>query len=409
MDYQEKYRQWVNEVEDPELKRELAELTDDREIEDRFYRSMEFGTGGMRGIIGAGTNRINIYTVRKATQGFAEYILQNGAEAATRGVAIAYDNRRKSAELALNTAGVLAANGIRAYLFESLRPIPELSFAVRKLHCFGGVVITASHNPPQYNGYKLYDETGCQLVPRYTDRVIRLVNSVKYELQVKCLSREAAGELIQSIGSEVDEAYYQVVEGIGFEKSARMSEMKIVFSPQHGTANIPVRRVLGDLGYQVIPVEEQCFPDTEFSNTENPNPETEASFALPLKRAKEEKAELVIITDPDCDRLGVAVRYQGEMRRLTGNQLGAVMLYYILSRRKEQGLLPENGFMFNTIVTSDLGDVIAESFGVRTEKTLTGFKFIGDKIHTHEEAGDGVFLFGYEESYGCLIGDFVRD
>lgn len=403
------YERWLNsENIDEVTKKELLSLSEE-EISEAFYKEMEFGTAGLRGIIGPGTNRINIYTVRKATQGFADYIKSNGEAAVKRGVAIAYDNRRMSIEFAENTAGVLAANGIKAYIFESLRPTPELSFAVRHLRCFGGVVITASHNPAQYNGYKLYDSHGCQLVPRYSDLVIKYVNAVPDELSVKCLTREEAGDLIQTIGSEVDEEYYKAVKTVQVNPDVDKSDFKIVYSPQHGTGNIPVRRVLSDLGYNVIPVLEQCYPDTEFSNTKNPNPETKEAFELALKKAKEVDADIVITTDPDCDRLGVAVKQGDEYILMTGNQGGAVLLTYILSQRKEKGTLPENAIMFNTVVTSDLGDRVAAKYGVTTEKTLTGFKFIGDKIRTHHNTDHRPFIFGYEESYGYLIADFVRD
>lgn len=407
MDYKENYKRWI-ECSDADIKEELKNISDEKEIEDRFYRSMEFGTGGMRGVIGAGSNRINIYTIRKATQGFAEYIKRNGEDAKKRGVVIAYDNRRQSFKLAQNTAGVLAANGIKAYLFESLRTTPELSFAVRHLGCFGGVVVTASHNPPQYNGYKLYDENGCQLVPRYTDVVIKLIEEVENELEVKCLAPEEAGDLIEMVGEEIDKAYYEAVYGISINNVDK-SGVKIVYSPQHGTGNVPVRHVLSTMGYDVVPVLEQCNPDTEFTNTKNPNPESAEAFIVPIYKAEKCGADLVITTDPDCDRLGTAVKQDGKFIRMTGNQTGAVILEYILRERKAQGKLPQNGVIFNTVVTSDLGSKIAADYGVKTEKTLTGFKFIGDKIHEHEEKGDLEFVFGYEESYGYLIGDFVRD
>ncbi|MCD8048780.1 MAG: phospho-sugar mutase [Clostridia bacterium] len=403
------YEKWLNsEYIDENTRQELLAMSE-KEIEESFHSEMKFGTAGLRGIIGWGTNRINIYTVRKATQGFADYIKAEGADAVSRGVAIAYDNRRKSIEFAQNTAGVLAANGIKAFLFESLRPTPELSFAVRHLHCFGGVVITASHNPAEYNGYKLYDSHGCQLVPRYLDRVTEFVSAVPDELAVKCLSLEEAGDLIEIIGSEVDEAYYEAVKTICVTPDVDKSNFKVVYSPQHGTGNVPVRHVLTTLGYNVIPVLEQCDPDTEFSNTKNPNPERPEAYELALEKAKEVDADIVITTDPDCDRLGVAVKQNGEYILMTGNQGGAVLLEYILSRRTANGTLPKNGVMFNTVVTSDLGDRVAAKYGIETEKTLTGFKFIGDKIRTHHNTDKKQFVFGYEESYGYLISDFVRD
>ncbi|MBR5536257.1 MAG: phospho-sugar mutase [Clostridia bacterium] len=403
------YERWLNsEKIDEATRKELLSMSEE-EIHDAFYKDMEFGTAGLRGIIGAGTNRINIYTVRKATQGYAEYLMDHEFRAVRRGVVIAYDNRRMSYEFALATAGVFAANGIKSYLFESLRPTPELSFAVRHLDCFAGVVITASHNPPEYNGYKIYDSHGCQLTPEYSDKVTICVNRIEDELSVPCLSLEEAGALIQVIGKEVDEAYYKAVKEIQVNPDLDKSDLKIVYSPQHGTGNVPVRKVLADLGYNVIPVYEQCEPDTEFSNTKSPNPESPLAYELPLKKAVENNADIVILTDPDCDRLGVAVLHEGEYKLMTGNQGGAVLLQYILSQKKEQGTLPENGLIFNTVVTSDLGDRVAEKYGVGVEKTLTGFKFIGDKIHNHKHSDGKIFLFGYEESYGYLIAPFVRD
>lgn len=411
MNYQIKYQQWCeNANTDAATKAELQSIVEnDQEIKERFFCDLAFGTGGLRGVIGAGTNRINKYMIRKTTKGYAEYIKKAGADACARGVVIAHDNRRFSVEFAEETAGVLAANGIKAYLFDSLRPTPELSFAVRELNAFGGVVITASHNPPEYNGYKLYDERGCQLVPDVNDKVVEEISKIEDPLSVKSLTKAEAGDLIVLLDSSVDETYYKTVMGVALQPDIDKSKIKIVYSPQHGTGNVPVRTVLDRLGYQVIPVEEQCVPDTEFSKTLNPNPETAEAYVLALEYAKRTDADIVITTDPDCDRLGVAVKHKGDYVRMTGNQSAAVLLEYILAQRKVQGTLPANGVMFNTIVTSDLGDRICEDYGVSVEKTLTGFKFIGDKIYQHELAGDKTFVFGYEESYGCLISDCVRD
>ena len=410
MNYIDKYNSWCeSEGLDSADKAELLSIAnDEKELKERFVYDLEFGTGGLRGVIGIGTNRINKYIVRKTTQGFAEYIKSFGAEACKRGVVIAHDNRRFSISFCLETAGVLAANGIQAYIFDSLRPTPELSFAVRELSAFGGVVITASHNPPEYNGYKLYDERGCQLVGEANDRVIEEINKIADPLSVKSLTKEEAGELIKVLDSSVDEAYYKNVMSISVTPDVKKN-IKIVYSPQHGTGNVPVREVLSRFGYNVIPVLEQCDPDTEFSNTKNPNPETAEAYLLAFEYAKKNDADIIITTDPDCDRLGVAVKKNGEYVRMTGNQSAAVLLKYILSRRAENGTLPKNGVMFNTIVTSDLGDRVCAEYGVKTEKTLTGFKFIGNKIYNHELLGDAEFVFGYEESYGCLIADFVRD
>ena len=409
MDYQAKYQHWCQNA-DSATKAELAAIAgNDKEIKERFFCDLAFGTGGLRGVIGAGTNRINKYIVRKTTQGYAEYVKKAGADACRRGVVIAHDNRRFSIEFAKETAGVLAANGIKAYLFDSLRPTPELSFSVRELGAFGGVMITASHNPPEYNGYNLYDERGCQLVPDVNDAVVAEIERIDDPLTIQSLTREEAGDLIVTVDPSIDETYYAAVMKITQNNDLDKSDVKIVYSPQHGTGNIPVRTVLSRLGYNVIPVEEQCVPDTEFSKTLNPNPEMADAYVLALEYAKKADANIVITTDPDCDRLGVAVKHGGDYVRMTGNQSAAVLLEYILSQRAEKGTLPKNGVMFNTIVTSDLGDRICENYGVSVEKTLTGFKFIGDKVYRHELAGDKTFVFGYEESYGCLISDCVRD
>lgn len=410
MNYIDVYKHWLeSENIDDATKKELISLEgNDEEIKERFYCELEFGTGGLRGVLGAGINRINKYIVRKTTQGYAEYIKKAGKEACQRGVVIAHDNRRFSVEFCRETAGVLAANGIKAYIFDSLRPTPELSYAVRYMNAFGGVVITASHNPPEYNGYKLYDERGCQLVPEVNDLVVAEIAKISDPLTVKSLTLQEAGELITVLGDEVDESYYKAVMSICVCPDVK-KDIKIVYSPQHGTGNVPVRTVLQRLGYNVIPVLEQCEPDTEFSNTLNPNPETDGAYVLAIEYAKKYDADIVITNDPDCDRLGVAVKRDGEFVRMTGNQSAAVLLEYILSNRAKQGTLPSNGVMFNTVVTSDLGDRICEKYGVSVEKTLTGFKFIGDKIYKHELAGDKTFVFGYEESYGCLVADFVRD
>lgn len=410
MNYMEKYEEWLtSDAIDDTTKKELLEIkNDEKEIRDRFFCDIEFGTAGLRGVIGAGTNRINKYIIRKTTQGFADYIKSLGAEAMKKGVVIAHDNRRQSVEFSLETAGVLTANGIKVYTFDSLRTTPELSFTVRELCAQSGVVITASHNPPEYNGYKLYDERGCQYTPDAIKGIIECINKIKDPLSVKAGNICDAGELHVLLSEEMDEKYYSAVESIAFG-GVKTDGIKIVYSPQHGTGNIPVRTVLGRLGYNVIAVEEQCFPDTEFSNTPNPNPETNESYLLSYEYARKNDADIIIITDPDCDRLGVAVKRGDEYVRMTGNQSAAVVLDYILKRRKENGTLPKNGVMFNTIVTSDLGDRVCSEYGIEVEKTLTGFKYIGNKIHVHELLGDKTFVFGYEESYGCLVADFVRD
>jgi len=408
MDWQAKWEHWKNDAQDESLRNEARAL-DAQQARERFSEDLEFGTGGMRGVLGAGTSRMNVYTVRKATQGFADYIRAAGPEAMRRGVAISHDNRRMSREFTMEAAGVLAASGIRAYVFDSLRPTPELSFAVRRLGCFGGIMITASHNPPQYNGYKLYDENGCQLVPQFSDRVTDFIARVGDELAVKSLSREQAGDLYRTIGPDTDEAYYQAVLAIQLNPGMEKSSLKIVFSPQHGTSNVPVREVLKRAGYTFSVVEEQAYPDPDFSNTKSPNPENIVAFELAIAQAKRENADIVITTDPDADRLGVAVLHGGDYFYMTGNQSGAVLLEYVLSQRKAQGTLPANGIVINTIVTSDLGDRIAHAYGMATEKTLTGFKFIGDRIHAYELNGEHTYVFGYEESYGYLVSPIARD
>lgn len=408
MNYIERYEKWLNkEGLDEPLKASLKEM-DEKDKEDAFYMNLEFGTAGMRGILGAGTNRMNIYTIRKANVGFAKYVLtlENGKE---RGVAIGYDNRHMSYKFAIESAKVLATYGIKSYVFESLRPTPELSFAVRYLKCAGGIMITASHNPKEYNGYKVYDDTGCQLIPEWGDQVVRFVNEVEDELSVNVISDEEAYPYITYIGQEVDEAYYKEVMNVEINPGMDKKDFKIVFSPQHGTSNIPVRTCLKRLGYNIIPVLAQCAPDPDFSNTKSPNPEVAVSYELAIKKAKEVDADVVVICDPDGDRLGVVAKHDGEYVLMSGNQSAAVYLEYILSQLKEKGALPSNAVMYNTIVTSDLGELVARSYGVDVEKTLTGFKFIGDKIRKYEATGEKQFIFGYEESYGCVVKDFVRD
>lgn len=409
--YMETYREWLNSpFTDEDTRAELAAIEgNDAEIHARFYRTMEFGTAGMRGIIGAGTNRINRYVIRKATLGYANYLKQTDRKAAERGVVIAHDNRRMSREFCMETAGVLAAQGIRSYIFDGLRPTPELSFAVRHCNAAGGVVITASHNPPEYNGYKLYDEHGCQLVPRYTDALMPIINAIEDPLSIPSLTVEEAGDLIRVLGAEVDEAYYSAVMGIRLRPDVPRDGFSVVYSPQHGTGNLPIREVLARCGYHVIPVTEQCEPDQAFVNTKSPNPENREAYELALEYMQRAQADIIITTDPDCDRLGVVCKQGDSHKFMTGNQSGAVLLKYILDYRKQTNTLPANALMCNTVVTSVLGDRICESYGVKVEKTLTGFKFIGDKIHTYNVLGSHTFVFGYEESYGYLLADFARD
>ena len=408
MDYNINYERWLNHPNvDTSMKLELASMSE-KDKEDAFYTNLEFGTAGMRGILGPGTNRMNIYTIRKANVGFAKYILglENGKE---RGIAIGYDNRHMSYRFAIESAKILATFGIKSYIFESLRPTPELSFAVRYLHLAGGIMITASHNPKEYNGYKVYDETGCQLIPEWADQVVQYVNAVEDELDIAVCSDEEAYSYMTWIGEEVDEAYYKEVMAIEMNPGMDKHDFKIVFSPQHGTSNIPVRTCLTRLGYDVVPVLAQCAPDPDYTNTKSPNPEVDASYELAIRKAKEVDGDVVVICDPDGDRLGVVAKHNGEYVLMSGNQSAAVYLEYILSQMKEKGTLPDNAVMYNTIVTSDLGELVARSYGVDVEKTLTGFKFIGDKIRKYEKTNEKTFVFGYEESYGCVVKDFVRD
>jgi phosphoglucomutase len=408
MSYKEEYERWLNNNNiEPSTKQELLTM-DEKQKEDAFYMNLEFGTAGMRGILGAGTNRMNIYIIRKANVGFAKYVLTL-PDSKEKGIAIGYDNRHMSYRFAIESARVLATYGIKSFIFESLRPTPELSFAVRHLKCAGGIMITASHNPKEYNGYKVYDDTGCQLIPEWGDQVVSYVNEVKDELGIKVFDADESYPYITWIGEEVDEAYYKEVMGIEINPGMDKKDFKLVFSPQHGTSNIPVRTVLTRLGYDIVPVLAQCAPDPDYTNTKSPNPEVESSYELAIKKAKEVDADVVVITDPDGDRLGVVAKQNGEYVLMSGNQSAAVYLEYILSQHKDKGTLPSNAVMYNTIVTSDLGELVARSYGVDVEKTLTGFKFIGDKIRKYEKTHEKEFIFGYEESYGCVVKDFVRD
>ena len=404
----ERYEKWVNHPNlDARYKDDLANMSAD-EKNDAFYTLIEFGTAGMRGILGPGTNRINIHTIRKATQGYSDFIIHAGKEACEKGIAIGYDNRHMSQELAFDCANLLAKNNIKSYVFESLRPTPELSFAVRHLGCFGGIMITASHNPKEYNGYKLYDDKGCQLIPCLASQVIDRVNAIEDELAIDANCTEQQKELITVIGKEVDEEYYKNVLSIQLNPDVN-KDIKIVFSPEHGTANIPVQEVYKRAGYNCIPVVEQCSPDPDFSNTPTPNPEQAGAYELALKYAKENDADVILVCDPDADRMGVGVKHNGEYVVMTGNQSGAVLIEYILSQLQAQNKMPENPVMFNTVVTSDLGEKTAANYGVETEKTLTGFKFIGEKVAKYEVTHEKNYVFGYEESYGSLICPFVRD
>ncbi|MCX4183974.1 phospho-sugar mutase [Bacillus velezensis] len=416
MSWSKSYERW-NQAEqlDSELKKLLADAEGNEQLlEDFFYKNLEFGTGGMRGEIGPGTNRMNIYTVRKASAGLAAYIAKQGEDAKKRGVAIAYDSRHKSPEFAMEAAKTLASQGIQTYVFDELRPTPELSFAVRKLNAYAGIVVTASHNPPEYNGYKVYGDDGAQLPPKEADIVIAEVNAIENELTIQVEDEQSLKEkgLIKIIGEEIDKPYTEELTSISVhpELSAEV-DVSVVFTPLHGTANKPVRRGLEALGYKnVTVVKEQELPDPDFSTVKSPNPEEHAAFEYAIKLGEEQNADILVATDPDADRLGIAVKNsEGKYTVLTGNQTGALLLHYLLSEKKKQGTLPENGVVMKTIVTSELGRAVASSFGLDTVDTLTGFKFIGEKIKEYEKSGQYTFQFGYEESYGYLIGDFARD
>lgn len=416
MTWRKSYERWKQtEHLDPELKERLIELEgDEQALEDCFYKDLEFGTGGMRGEIGAGTNRMNIYTVRKASAGFAAYISKQGEEAKKRGVVIAYDSRHKSPEFAMEAAKTLATQGIQTYVFDELRPTPELSFAVRQLNAYGGIVVTASHNPPEYNGYKVYGDDGGQLPPKEADIVIEQVNAIENELTITVDEENKLKEkgLIKIIGEDIDKVYTEKLTSISVHPElSEEVDVKVVFTPLHGTANKPVRRGLEALGYKnVTVVKEQELPDSNFSTVISPNPEEHAAFEYAIKLGEELNADILIATDPDADRLGIAVKNdQGKYTVLTGNQTGALLLHYLLSEKKKQGILPDNGVVLKTIVTSEIGRAVASSFGLDTIDTLTGFKFIGEKIKEYEASGQYTFQFGYEESYGYLIGDFARD
>ncbi|MHA4045710.1 phosphoglucomutase [Bacillus cereus] len=418
MNWKQEFSRWLSYAQlDAELKEQLENMKqDEKKIEDSFYKNLEFGTGGMRGELGAGTNRLNVYTVRKATKGLASFIEKLGEEAKKRGVVVAYDSRHKSPEFAMEVAATLGACGITTYVFESLRPTPVLSFAVRHLHTVSGIVLTASHNPPEYNGYKVYGEDGGQLPPKEADELISYVNAVEDELTVEVADVEQlkADGLLHIIGQEVDDAYAAELNNVIINKEMVEKvgkDLKIVFTPLHGTSNISVRRGLKEVGFtDVTVVKEQELPDPNFSTVKSPNPEEHAAFEYAIRDGEKVGADVLIATDPDADRLGVAVRnHNGEFQVLTGNQTGALMLDYLLSQKKENGTLPENGVVLKTIVTSEIGRTIAKAYGLDTIDTLTGFKFIGEKIRQYEESGQYEFQFGYEESYGYLIRPFCRD
>lgn len=415
MDYMKVYEEWIT---DPffseETKQELLAIKDDeKEIRERFYAELEFGTAGLRGIIGAGINRMNDYVVAKATQGLANYIIKRKKQ--TKGVAIAFDSRRCSPEFADVAALCLAANGIKAYVFESLRPTPELSFAVRYLGCVAGINITASHNPPEYNGYKVYWEDGAQITPPHDAGIMREVKAITVQDAKTMPKQEAVHEgLYEAIGKEIDDAYIAELKKLVIHQECidkYGSELKIVYTPLHGTGNIPARRILRELGFEhVYVVPEQELPDGNFPTVSYPNPEAAEAFELALKLAKQHDADLVLATDPDADRLGVYVKdKQGEYHCLTGNMSGSLLADYEIGQLKATKGLPEDGVLVKSIVTTNLVDDMAKHYGVKLEEVLTGFKYIGQKMLEYETKHNGTYLFGFEESYGCLIGTHARD
>ena len=418
MDYKQKYAQWLkDDCFDAETKKELEAISgDDKEIKERFYKDLEFGTAGLRGIIGAGTNRMNVYTVGKASQGLANYILSQGEETVKKGVAIAYDSRNMSPEFAEATALIMAANGIPAHIYPSLRPVPMLSFAVRHLGCTAGVVITASHNPPEYNGYKVYWADGGQVPAPRDGEIIKEVNKVENYTDIKKISLEEAKakNLYHVIDSSVDDAFVENVKSRALNNDLVKKlgdDFKVVYTPIHGSGNIPVRRILEESGFKnVYVVKEQELPDGNFPTVGYPNPENPDVFTLAIALAKEKNADIIVGTDPDADRVGAVVKDdKGDYIVLTGNMTGALLTEYILSQRKEQGKLPANGAVIKTIVTTEMTRYICEEYGIKLFDVLTGFKYIGEKIKEFEQSGEYEYVFGFEESYGSLPGTYARD
>ena len=401
MKWRKEYEKWLSF--DGETRAELEKITDEKELEDRFYKSLEFGTGGLRGIMGAGANRMNKYTVSKATKGLADYL--NNEFQGDKSVVIAYDARNNSKQFSLYAAEVLTHNKIKVYLFDTLMPTPVLSFAVKYLNCTAGIVITASHNPKEYNGYKIYDENGCQLVPQFANKVISYVNAVSDIKNVEHaeLSKAEADGLFEYVGKDVLDAFISAVETQSLYR--KKSSLKIVYTPLHGTGNIPVRTVLRDFNVSVV--KEQELPDGNFSTVRSPNPEEKDALTLGIEQAKRENADIVLGTDPDCDRVGTAVLHNGEYRLISGNQMGALLVDFVLSHKKDS--LNNKSTLVKTIVTNDLGANIARSYGLNIVETLTGFKYIGDRINAYEKSKKNEFVIGYEESYGYLVGTHARD
>ena len=417
MNYLEEYKKWCESPEfDEETKKELLAIKDDeKEIEDRFYKELEFGTAGLRGIIGAGTNRMNQYTVGKATQGLANYILEQGTQ--DKGVAISYDSRKMSKEFSMQTALILCANGIKTYLFESLRPVPELSFAIRELKCTAGIMITASHNPPKYNGYKVYWDDGAQIVSPRDKDIIAKVRAVESFSEIKQMSEEEAKDkgLLNFVGTEMDDKYIEKLKSLILNPEIvkeQGKKLKVVYTPLHGTGNMVAERLLKEIGIEnLYVVPEQKEPDGNFPTVDYPNPEDPKAFTLALELAKKVDADVVLATDPDADRLGIFAKdtKTGEYKDYTGNMSALLIAEYRISQMKEKGILPKNGMMITTIVSSNLTKAIGEYYGLDVIEVLTGFKNIGAIMRKAEENRDKEYVFGFEESYGCLIGDYARD
>ncbi len=410
MSTKDNYLRWLNSAKVSEQDKEILRKMDQKEIDDAFFKDVEFGTAGMRGVLGPGTNRMNNFTVKKATVAFAKYLLELFPKAKEEGVVISHDNRHMSREFTLLSAETLNDFGIKTYIFDALRPTPELSFAVRYLKACAGIMITASHNPKQYNGYKVYDETGCQLVPDKIKRLLELIDALPNELEVEYEVAKVRGVNIL-LDNKVDDEYVRLVESIAINRDLDKSNFKIVFTPNHGTSYVNSMRIFKDLGYKIYPVTSQVEPDPDFSGTLSPNPEDPRAYIEPIKLAKEIDADLIVMTDPDGDRVGLGYKAKdGSYQTLTGNQSAALLMDYIFSQKKEKGTLSDNGVMYYTIVTSSLGGDVARHYGVKVEEFLTGFKFIGNRIDYYEKRGNGPkFEFGYEESYGCLIAPFARD
>ncbi len=402
------YKRW-NEYSalDPKLREEMNKMSE-KELFESFYTNMEFGTAGIRGILGPGTNKMNIYTVRKASEAFARYLLENVSNTLQRGIVIAHDNRNMSREFCIESAKVFATHGIKTFIFDSLRPTPELSYAVRDLKAAGGVVITASHNPKEYNGYKVYDEEGCQLVPDLIDKLLVHYNAINDELAIE-VNEDKYESLVEVLPRTLDEKYYADVKKICLDNATNQKDLKVVYSPQHGTGYEGVKAIATSLGYDLVLVEDQCEPDPNFSNTITPNPEEKNAYVKAIEICKQVNADLIITTDPDADRIGVVTIDNGEPTYFTGNQMGAMLIEYVILKHKENGTFKNNFKIFNTIVTSPLGAAIAKKNNIAVGSTLTGFKFIGEQIALMQETNEYTYLFGYEESYGFLLSPICRD